>query len=225
MKRVLEPESMDIMEDALAYDSITRIYHFWMNRPQINLISKAISKKKNDRLNVLDVGTGTGRIPIGIAGKHFLCDNYAIDLSLNMLRVARGNIKAKKLERRITLAQADVASLPFKNNSFDVVSSCNMLHHLENPVNFLNEANRILKKDGIFVIRDLVRPASEFILNLFMRTIAIPYNSLMKKEFKDSLLAAFTVDEIQKAVKNSDIRNARIRKRFPFFVNVTKEHS
>jgi len=39
--------------------------------------------------------------------------------------------------------------LPFKNEVFDKVYSKNCLEHLENPLEFFNEANRVLREGGI----------------------------------------------------------------------------
>ena len=43
----------------------------------------------------------------------------------------------------------------FDNNSFDVVFSSNLIHHLPNPIRLFNEVGRILKKKGKYVILDV----------------------------------------------------------------------
>lgn len=42
--------------------------------------------------------------------------------------------------------------LPFEDNSIDTIISCNLIEHLENPLNFLKECRRIIKEDGKIII-------------------------------------------------------------------------
>jgi ubiquinone/menaquinone biosynthesis C-methylase UbiE len=42
--------------------------------------------------------------------------------------------------------------LPFKNNSFDIVSCIDSLEHVKNVSLVFLEANRILKKNGVFIV-------------------------------------------------------------------------
>lgn len=45
-------------------------------------------------------------------------------------------------------------SMPmFADGRFDLVISCNVLEHLENPVPFFNEVYRVLKKGGLFITK------------------------------------------------------------------------
>ncbi len=54
---------------------------------------------------------------------------------------------------------ADAHRLPFKSNTFDNIVLFDVLHHLKQPKNFLNEATRILKQDGRII---LLEPAITF---------------------------------------------------------------
>lgn len=48
--------------------------------------------------------------------------------------------------------QADAAKIPFPNNTFDVIFCGELLEHIENPTNVLNEIHRILKPNGNVLI-------------------------------------------------------------------------
>ena len=52
----------------------------------------------------------------------------------------------------ITDVLADAHSLPFDDNSFNCVFASELVEHLDSPEKFMNEANRILKPGGIFII-------------------------------------------------------------------------
>ncbi len=65
-----------------------------------------------------------------------------IDYNLNSLR--NNKIITHKL-------RGDISSLPFKGNSFDLISSNMVVEHLSNPKIQFKEINRILKPNGIFI--------------------------------------------------------------------------
>ena len=50
-------------------------------------------------------------------------------------------------------------SIPKQDGSFDVVICVNALDHMINPVKALSEMQRVLKKDGTFVLGIFLHPA------------------------------------------------------------------
>ncbi|GAG82018.1 unnamed protein product, partial [marine sediment metagenome] len=50
------------------------------------------------------------------------------------------------------LMVADAQKLPFKNDQFDAIIAFDVIEHLKKPENFLKEANRTLKLNGILII-------------------------------------------------------------------------
>jgi len=44
-------------------------------------------------------------------------------------------------------------SIPYEDNSFDIVISINVLEHLSDPEKIFKEVHRILKKDGVFIVK------------------------------------------------------------------------
>jgi SAM-dependent methyltransferase len=52
---------------------------------------------------------------------------------------------------RTVFSLADAEQLPFGNNTFDVVSSCETIEHLNRPECFLSEARRVLKDNGLLI--------------------------------------------------------------------------
>jgi ubiquinone/menaquinone biosynthesis C-methylase UbiE len=145
MKRILEPEVMDDADEATSYDALVsdrqgRILDECFARSALNL---GISEGK-----ILDIGTGTGRIPINIAK---LCPKFkivAVDLSESMLAVAKENSEDEKVSDKIKFEFADAKSLPFPDNHFDLVISHVAMHHIPDPVSVLSEANRVLRGGG-----------------------------------------------------------------------------
>jgi ubiquinone/menaquinone biosynthesis C-methylase UbiE/DNA-binding transcriptional ArsR family regulator len=90
--------------------------------------------------NLLDVGTGTGRIAELFAPR---ADSVtAFDKSPEMLRVARARLQHLPADR-VSLVQGDFAALPFADSSFDTVLFHQVLHFAQEPAAVLAEAARV----------------------------------------------------------------------------------
>jgi len=98
----------------------------------------------------------------------------AVDFSITALMEAKTRSKNFKIRYPIYVA-ADAHCLPFKNNTFDTIISCETYEHLEKPRIFLYEIHRLLKHDGILCI---TFPSYLNLLGLYRI-----YLSLRKKEF------------------------------------------
>jgi len=212
MRRVLEPESMDSPEEVIAYERIVKRLGFWMEDPIVRILSRLIKGLNRTDFKILDIGGGTGRVSIKTALKIPTCKIWVVDSSPNMFEIARKNISDKKLTDRIIVRQADGKNLPFENNFFDAVICSNMLHHIRDHLVLLKEMKRVVKDKGIIVIRDLIRPGSKFLLNIMVSLVGVFHNSLMKKEYSDSLCASFTVREFEEIIKSSGIEGLRIHR-------------
>ena len=112
---------------------------------------KAIEAKKGNI--TLDVGTGTALVAIEIA-KRTGGKVVAIDLTPEMLEVAKSNIQKAGLSGKIELKCCSAEKLPFADASFDLVTSALAIHHMQ-VTKVLSEMVRVLKKGGRLVIADL----------------------------------------------------------------------
>ena len=101
--------------------------------------------------NLLDIGTGTGRMAELFAARadHIV----ALDKSLAMLRVARAKLQHLPAEN-VELVQGDFASLPFPPVSFDTVLFHQVLHFAQSPAAVLWEAARVTRDGGRIAIVD-----------------------------------------------------------------------
>ena len=95
--------------------------------------------------SVLDIGTGTGEIPLRIC--HAVSRVEAVDASREMIAVARDNAKLRGA-RNVTFSVHNSYNLPFRDGTFDAVIVSNLLHIVEHPADVLAEARRVLKTDG-----------------------------------------------------------------------------
>lgn len=101
--------------------------------------------------NLLDVGTGTGRILEVMAPQ--IRNGVGIDLSHEMLAVARVNLGKPGLEH-CQVRHGDMYELPFTDNSQDAVIFHQVLHYAEEPEAAIAEAARVLRPGGKLVVID-----------------------------------------------------------------------
>ncbi|USR89426.1 class I SAM-dependent methyltransferase [Phormidium yuhuli AB48] len=190
MKRVLEPEVMDTWEETIAYDA--------MDFSDVNqaFVDEAIALGP-DHATILDIGTGPARIPILLCQQRPHWTVTGIDLSHNMLKRGATHIAKAELGDRIRLDYADAKSLPYANASFDLVISNSIIHHLEDPLPCLNELRRVLKPQGGLLLRDLVRPNNLASVDQLVQQLGSTYDPHQTQLFRDSLCAAFTLQEVQ----------------------------
>ena len=203
MQRVTEPEVMDSQEEAIAYDA--------MDFTEVNtaFAQRAIELGSLSGL-MLDAGTGTARIPILICQERPQWQIIGIDLAESMLQVGRKNVEQAGLQQQITLESVDAKQLPYPDAHFDMVISNSLIHHLPDPLPFLKELKRVLKPNGGILIRDLIRPMNEEIMNGLVDSIGTEYDEHQKMLFRDSLHAAFTLDEVNQLVLDAGLEGAKL---------------
>lgn len=115
--------------------------------------------------SALDLGCGTGEMIKQIMQSDNHKELYGIDLSEEMLSVAKG-----KLPDQVKLLLGDSESLPFPDNFFDVVYCNDSFHHYPAPQNVLSEVQRVLKPGGTFLMGDCWQPyIGRMIMNFYMR--------------------------------------------------------
>lgn len=102
---------------------------------------------------ILDIGCGTGRMALHLAGKGALVTG--VDFSEQMLAKAHSKPLAKKVE----FIRHDFSKgLPFPNQAFDAVTSFLVLDHVQDVPRFFAEAKRVCKPKGS-IIFSVMHPA------------------------------------------------------------------
>lgn len=101
---------------------------------------------------VLDLGCGTGKFTLPLADR--VSKVYGLDLSKEMLQKAK--IKSQGYSN-IELVRSNVLNgLPFSEESFDKILCMLVANHVNDLRPLYNEAYRVLKPEGIFLIDDVV---------------------------------------------------------------------
>lgn len=110
---------------------------------------------------VLDVATGTGRLPLALLRQlDFDGQIVALDRSLGMLRQARR--KTAGYRERVYLVQHDATHLPFNDQAFDAVNCLESLEFLPDPKATLAEMVRVLRPGGVMLVTNRVGLEARF---------------------------------------------------------------
>ncbi len=115
---------------------------------------------KNKPVHALDLATGTGDMAILLARFAPQCKIVGLDLSGNMLEIARAKIQKRNLTDRVTFQQGDSENLPFNDNTFDAVTVAFGVRNFENTLRSLEECNRVLKPNGQITILEFSKPST-----------------------------------------------------------------
>jgi ArsR family transcriptional regulator len=110
--------------------------------------------------DLLDVGTGTGRM-LEVFGPR-VGRALGVDLSLDMLAVARVNLERSGL-KNLALRKGDMYQLDFPDASFDAVTVHQVLHFADYPARAFAEAARVLRPGGHLLVADFAPHDLEYL--------------------------------------------------------------
>ena len=193
LSRELEPEIMDSVDEALAYDAMD---HQLVNRVFVDDFLAAGPLPGR----ILDLGTGTAQIPILLCQRLTTAQVAAIDMSLAMLDLGQANVTLHNRAAQICLQWADAKALPYESDSFAAVISNSIVHHVPEPYDVLTEAVRVTVPGGLLFFRDLLRPDDLAGLEYLVERYAADSTPPQQALFAASLRAALTLREMQELV-------------------------
>ena len=148
---------------------LDRLYQRYSMEPWLPELLKKIGTKGGQ---ILEIGCGQGIDSMEMAKYLHTGTITSIDLSLKSLEIAKSDsielLVNKNISKDIIYINSDCESLPFPEDSFDVIYSMGVLHHTANIENAISEIFRTLKPGGITYVA-LYR---KFSLKVFIANIA-----------------------------------------------------
>ena len=207
-------------QDGVLYSQLSHFYERVFDRvlgPRIRWTIRSLNIPPGAR--VLELGVGTG---LSLEAYPDTAQVTAIDLSADMLEQAEEKVQQSGW-RHITLQQMDALDLDLPDAAFDYVMAFHVASVVPDPDQFMREAVRVLKPDGITVIINHFRSENRLLapvvdlLNPLTRRIGwrtdLRYTDLVEKHplnvqdrFKTSRPSLFTVVVAEKVSGDSDRR-------------------
>jgi SAM-dependent methyltransferase len=158
--------------------------------------------------NYLEVGAGTGILAAMIAEDNPDVHITAVEISPDIVTVAREYIEERKLDDRIRFVALDAADeeLMEELGKFDLVYSTLSMHHWKDPEKVIGNLLKVVGAGGVLFIHDL------------RRVWWLYHLPLHDSGFIDSIRAAYMPDEIKTIIQRLGINRYEIKRRFPYFM-------
>lgn len=190
MNRILEPELMDDPAQVQAYAAADFSQE---NQGFVERFREYFPEFSEG--HVLDLGSGPGDIPIRFARAVPGCRITGVDASAPMIRLAEETVRRAGLSDRITFRCERFQDLAGANIA-DAAISNSLLHHIPNPLQFWHKLRLAVKPGSPVLVMDLLRPESPEEAQAIVDRYASEAPDILRRDFYNSLLAAFTEDEI-----------------------------
>jgi len=117
--------------------------------PWYSLVLEYLVPIKGKR--VLEVACGRGGFARLLAARGAVVSGS--DFSETALRIARNQIPQNRAgATRVDFVQTDAQNLPYAEESFDIIISCETIEHLQNPLQALKEMARVCRTDGLLYL-------------------------------------------------------------------------
>jgi len=207
MLRILEPELMLAPDQALAY-------------------AEADFSETDDRFvqrfrqlfgpdfagEVVDLGCGPGNIALRMALAFPDCSVTGVDGSVAMLEIARKRasvLPGTDFRMRFVETVLPTSVLPMR--SADAVVSNSLLHHLHEPsVLWLTLRQLAVRRASVLIV-DLRRPETEAQARQIVDACALNEPEVLRKDFYNSLLAAFDLDEVKNQLEQAGLYELQVQ--------------
>lgn len=194
MKRIPEPELMDEADQARAYAEadFSEANTLFLDRFR-NLHPSPLNEAR-----ILDLGCGPADITLRLARSYPTCQVDGLDGAHAMLEHGRSAlIDNPDLAGRVRLIHDRLPSERLAGRDYDVVVSNSLLHHLAEPGVLWDTIKQCAKPNALVLVMDLLRPMTDTAVDALVETYAMDAPDLLRRDFRNSLYAAFSVEEVE----------------------------
>jgi len=192
MKRIPEPELMDS-------EAQTRAYAEADFNDSNTLFTDRFGEYFADCSSsgeMADLGCGPGDISIRMALRYPGWRVTGLDAGPNMLKLAQQRLDQEKLDGRVQFRHSYLPDDSLPGASFDAIISNSLLHHLPQPQILWQSIVHLATPGAAVQVMDLLRPDTEQKALRLVEVYAADAPEVLQEDFYNSLLAAYTPQEI-----------------------------
>jgi len=221
--RNLRPELLDLDEAPFdevkdSLQDVQRVNRYLSGyRVLLHHIGRFFDRHKSSQpLRILDAATGSADQPLEVVRyarrRGIPVRVTAIDINGKMLRFAQE--EAREFPE-IRFVQCDVLSMPFADNSFDVVINSLALHHFsrDHAVAMLKSFSRLARR-GV-IVNDLHRSRVAHAV-IYILTRLLTQNRLTRYDAPVSVMNAFTPEEMRAMAREAGWQQFVVHRHFPY---------
>lgn len=202
MQRRPEPELMNEVAQAIAYDEAdfeapnARFVELFETHVPIN----------GTKTHILDLGCGPADIPFRLVARWAHLHIDAVDGAPEMLERARHRMALKPTgHERLRLVEQCLPINALPEAAYDIILSNSLLHHLHDPMVLWRDILRWGRAGAYVLVVDLRRPNNEEEARALLAQYGQGEPEVLQRDFYNSLLAAFTPEEIKAQLQALDL--------------------
>lgn len=159
----------------------------------------------------LDLGCGPGDISIRFARAYPGWKVDGLDGAKAMLDYGIEAVEQAGLSNRIQLVEAYLPNGAAPHHQYDLIFSNSLLHHLNDPAVLWQSVHRWSKPKTQIFIMDLLRPDTLETAAQFVQQYAAEEPEILQRDFYNSLLAAYRIEEVQAQLQQAQLQHLSIR--------------
>jgi demethylmenaquinone methyltransferase / 2-methoxy-6-polyprenyl-1,4-benzoquinol methylase len=194
------PDEVAAMFDAVAgrYDLMNDLLSMGQVRLWRRTVARIVAARPGDRVLDLAAGTGTSAVSFAASG----ADCVACDFSLGMLRVGNARLAVQDPQRvrtrgRVSFAAGDALRLPFRDESFDVVTISFGLRNVQGVREALTEMRRVTRPGGRLVICEFSRITIDPVDKLYRRYLTGVLPAIARRVARNPEAYEYLADSIR----------------------------
>ncbi len=206
MERTPEPELMDDLAQARAYaeEDFSEANSLFMEQ-----FGKLYPQPVTGR--ALDLGCGPADITLRFARAYPGCHIDGIDGAEAMLNFGRQALEQEAgLQQRVTLICERLPAPSLTPGQYQHIISNSLLHHLHDPSLLWQTVTGCARPGASILIMDLLRPDTRSQVDALVERYAESAPDLLKRDFRNSLLAAFTPEEVAQQLRGAGLENLAV---------------
>lgn len=211
MPRVLEPEVMTDPVECLAYADFDK-------SPMISVFKESLSTAfpNIDGSLIADIGSGSGDYYPTLCNAYPNSTFVGYEASSEMLAIANQRVS----NPQVSFQQKFIPTDALPAQTYDGVISTMFLHQLPDPMVFWDALKQTAKANAFFMMLDLLRVEDDAACDAIVNAYVAPDQTVFAQEFKDSLKAAFIVEELEQQLLNVGIQATIEVKNLPNNFNI-----